>query len=153
MILAASERIEAPRDFVFARAVEFDRLIRAAEARGAEVSPPEQDGDRLRCRLRYPFREAMWPVALVLQGTTPPESMKIDVEGDAAMAQGVVSFLALEGEATRVDLRAELRPRSIQGRLLIGSLLVLRGRVQERLERDLAAMGRAAEALWRDARG
>ena len=148
MILAASERIGAPRDFVFARAVEFDRLIRAAEARGAEVRPPEQDGDRLRCALRYPFRDSLWPVVLVLQGTTPPEEMEIAVEGEVALALGSVRFLALGSDATQVDLRAELKPRNMQGRLLIGSLHVLRGRLQDRLDRDLAAMGRAAETLW-----
>ena len=151
MILAASERIAAPRDFVFARAVEFDRLARAAAARGAQIAEPERDGTRVRYALRYPFRDSLWPVVLVLESTTPPEALEIGVESDVAIAQGEVVFLELDAALTQVDLRAEVRPRNMQGRLLLGSLNVLRGRVQQRLDRDLSTMARTAEALWQAA--
>ncbi|MBK5927081.1 hypothetical protein [Rhodobaculum claviforme] len=152
MILTASDRIHAPRDFVFARATEFDRLARAAAGRGAEVAAPEHDGAQVRYALRYPFRDELWPVVLMLEGATPPEGLQIALEARVATAQGAVRFSELSAEVTQVDLRAELRPVNMQGRLLIGSLHMLRARVQARLDRDLAALARGAEALWAEAR-
>ncbi|MGY6632886.1 MAG: hypothetical protein ACXIU8_03995 [Alkalilacustris sp.] len=152
MILSATDRIAAPRDFVFARAMEFDRLARAAESRGAEVAPAEADGGRVRYALRYPFRDSLWPVTLVLEGATPPEGLDIAVLAQVATAQGTVRFTEAAPEVTEVLLSAELRPVNMQGRLLIGSLHMLRARVQERLDRDLAALARGTEALWAGAR-
>ena len=153
MILAASDRIRAPRDFVFARAMEFERLARAAQGRGAEVAPPEPDGTKVRYALRYPFRDELWPVVLVLEGAIPPEGLEIGLEARSVTAAGTVRFSDLGPDLTGVALRAELRPANMQGRMLIGSLHVVRGRVQERLDRDLAALARGTEALWAQARG
>ena len=152
MIISASQQIAAPREFVFARAVEFERLVRAAEGRGAEVDPPRKEGEALRYGMRYPFRDELWPVELVLEAMVPPEGLDLRIEGKVAMADATVRFAEAGADTTAVALRAELKPLGLQGRVLIGSLHVLRSRVQERIDRDLAALARGAEALWRNAR-
>lgn len=151
MILMASERIAAPRDFVFARAGEFDRFARAAQQRGAVVARAEGSTDRPRYEVQYPFRDALWPAALELRGASAPEAMEVAVEATVVEALAQVAFQAPEPDWTLVEMTVTLRPRNMQGRLLLGSLHVLRGRVQQRLEGDLAALARGAEALWREA--
>ena len=149
MILQASQRIAAPQAFVFARALEIDRLLRAAEARGAEVDPPERDGARLRCALRYPVRGQAVPLVLSLEPVAEAGTVTLEVAARAVVAEGRLWFAAAGAEATDMALRAELRPLGLQGRVLLGSLRMAQGQVQARLERDLAALARGAEALWR----
>jgi hypothetical protein len=151
MIFTASERIDAPREFVFARATEFDRLARAVEGRGAQVRPATGAGGVPRFEMEYPFRDKLWPVVLELRETTATEAMRVGVEATVVSALAAFDFRAPGPEATEVAMTVTLSPKNMQGRLLLGSLHVVRGRVQERLDGDLAALARAAEALWRRA--
>ncbi len=153
MIFTASERIGAPREFVFARASEFDRLARAVEGRGAVVRPGEAAPGRPRFEMEYPFRDSMWPVALELRSSAPVEAMEVGVEAAAVTAVAAFDFRDPLPEVTLVEMTVTLAPRNMQGRLLLGSLHMVRGRVQERLDGDLAALARAAERLWREAGG
>ena len=148
MIFTSVAHVAAPRDFVFARACEFDRLARAVEGRGAVVRPGVSALGGPRYDIEYPFRKAMWPAALELQATNPPGEMQIGIEAAAVTAKAEFAFLVVEAGGTRVELTATLTPKSMQGRLFLGSLHVVRGRVQERLDEDLSALARGAEALW-----
>jgi hypothetical protein len=149
MIFTASERVAAPRDFVFARATDFDRLARAVETRGAVVRSARAEDALPRFEMEYPFRDRMWPVVLELREATPAEAMRVGVEAAVVSAVAAFDFQAPEPVATEVTMTVTLSPRNMQGRLLLGSLHVVRARVQERLDGDLAALARAAEALWR----
>ena len=149
MLFAISETVAAPRDFVFARATEFDRLTRAIEGRGATVAAAEGTGGAPRYEVEYPFRQAMWPVALELKDRRPPDALQVAVEAAVVTALADVVFQEAPAAATRVDLSVTLSPRNLQGRLFLGSLHMVRGRVEERLREDLAALARGAEALWR----
>lgn len=154
MILTSSERIAAPMDFVFARAIEFERLARAAEGRGARVSGPVADAERPRYDVQYPFRDELWPVTLELSEVSPPAALVIALQAAVVSARAGVNFTATGAEMTLVELSVEVSPRNMQGRLLLGSLHLVRGRVQERLDGDLSALARGAEALWHaEARG
>jgi hypothetical protein len=153
MIFTATERIGAPRDFVFARASEFDRLARAVRGRGAVVRPSEGPGGRPRFEMEYPFRDSMWPVALDLRGAAPAEALEVGVEAAAVSAVAVFGFRAPLPDVTLVEMTVTLSPKGMQGRLLLGSLHMVRSRVQERLDGDLAALARGAERLWREAGG
>lgn len=148
MIFTASQRVSAPRTFVFERATEFDRLAQALLGRGAKVADATPAGGAPRFEVEYPFRDAMWPAALELQGQNPPDALTVAVQAAAVQALADFGFREAEPEVTLVELSVTLKPRNLQGRLLLGSLHVVRGRVQERLEEDLAALARGAEALW-----
>ena len=149
MIFTSSAPVAAPRDFVFARACEFDRLARAVEGRGAQVREAFTPEGAPRYEIQYPFRQAMWPAALELKATNPPDTIDVAIEAAAVLALAEVAFLEGEGAGSRVELKVTMSPRTMQGRLFLGSLHVVRGRVQERLDEDLAALARGAEALWR----
>jgi hypothetical protein len=151
MIFTASERIGAPRDFVFARAGEFDRLVRAVERRGAVVRPADAAPGTPRFEMEYPFRNSMWPVALELRRSEPVEALEVGVEAAAVSAVAVFAFREPVPEVTMVEMTVTLAPRNMQGRLLLGSLHMVRGRVEQRLGGDLAALARGAERLWREA--
>lgn len=157
MILSASQQIAAPQDFVLARAGEIDWVAQAARARGAEVDPPERTGTGTgigaRCRLRVPLRGQVWPLALSIEADPQPDALRFRVEAQPAVALASVRLVAAGAEATQATLRLELRPVGLQGRLLLGSLRMAQGRVQDRLHRDLAALARGAEALWRQSQG
>lgn len=153
MLFTASERIAAPRDFVFERACEFDRLVRAIEGRGGVVERVAEAPGAPRYDVQYPFRDQLWPASLELRGLDEPEAMEIGVEAKVVEALARFDFRAPEPEWTMAELSVTLKPRGMQGRLLIGSLHAVRGRVQERLDGDLAALARKAERMWRDAGG
>ena len=151
MLFTASERIEAPRDFVFERACEFDRLVRAIEDRGGVVERAGDAPAAPRYDVQYPFREQLWPASLELRDLIAPEAMEIGVAAKLVEALARFDFRAPEPEFTMAELSVTLKPRGMQGRLLIGSLHAVRGRVQERLDGDLAALARTAERMWRAA--
>ena len=153
MILSASQQIAAPQEFVLARAAEIDWVAQAARARGAEMEAPERTGSGTRCRLRVPLRGQVWPMALSIEAAPQPDALRVRVEAQPAVALASVRLVAAGIEATDATLRLELRPVGLQGRLLLGSLRMAQGRVQDRLHRDLAALARGAEALWRQSRG
>lgn len=151
MIFSASERIGAPRDFVFARASDFDSLARAVEGRGAVVRATEGARGAPRFDMEYPFRNSMWPVSLELHEAMPAEAIRIGLDAAAVSAMAEFDFRAPVPEVTLVEMTVTLAPKNMQGRLLLGSLHMVRGRVQERLDGDLAALARAAERLWQAA--
>ena len=149
MLFTSSQRIEAPREFVFDRAREFDRLLGAVESRGGVVERVAEPPAPQRYEVQYPFRDRLWPAALELRDMTAPEAMEIAMEAAVIEALARFDFTAPEPAWTQAELSVTLKPRGMQGRLLIGSLHAVRGRVQERLDEDLAALARTAEALWR----
>jgi len=145
------QRIAAPRDFVFARAGEFRRLARALERRGAVVVPAAGPSGRPRYEVQYPFRDAMWPATLELQEMSAPEWMEVTVEGKMVQAMARFDFDAPEPGITQASMTVTIKPRNMQGRVLLGSMQVFRGRIQGRLDRDFNGLARAAERLWRKA--
>ena len=154
MKLTATHDIAAPVDFVFARANEFARFARVAQARGGKVQrhPPDPDAGRgLRFDVEYPFRGTLWPVELELLDRAPPERMRIGVS--AALVTGTIDVgFAPDGTGgTRVTLATAIKARSLKGQVFLGSLQVVRNKIEGRLKSELKRAGAGAEALWRDA--
>lgn len=153
MKLTATHDIAAPIDFVFARANEFGRFARVAQARGGKVQrhPPDPAAGRgLRFDVEYPFRGTLWPVGLELLDRAAPKSMRIGVSTALIAGTIDVGFAANGGDGTRVTLDVALSARSLKGQVFLGSLQVVRKRVESRLADELGKAAAGAEVLWRE---
>ncbi|MGY6410835.1 MAG: hypothetical protein ACXIUV_07410 [Alkalilacustris sp.] len=150
MILSARQHIAAPLGFVEARAATLDWLPDAARVRGIGICAVTER----RWSLSYRHGEQVWPMALLRDSDTAPDGAlryRIELRPMAALLR--IALTPGGAEATEAALRIELRPIGLQGRLLLGPLRLAPGRVQARLERELAALAAGAEALWQRERG
>ncbi len=156
MRIAIAQVISAPRPFVFARATEFDRLAMALRDRGAEVAltrPDTAGPEGLRLAIDYPVGDRTWAANLDLAEHVPPEALELAVDAEALTGRLGVLFETLAEEATRVAVTVDLAGRGVKGRMLLGSLKLVRARIEARLDADLEAAARWLEADWQAARG
>ena len=149
MRLTAGEEVGAPAAAAFARLTEFGRIEAAARARGVEV---ERLGEApMRWRVAFEAAGARRVAEMRLTGIAPPEGAapgRIDLE---AAAPGVAARIALAvaplGEARcRVGIEATLRGTGFGGRVLLGTLALGAGRIEQAMAERLASFGRDLEA-------
>lgn len=130
MKFSTQEDIEAPVQDVFDMLCDFENFERAAMRRGAEVQRTDALG--------APGVGAAWQARFFMRGRLREIELtisKFDAPSDLVLAMrsagmlGDISFglIALSRSRTRMIVGLELRPQSLQTRLLIQSLKLTKG--------------------------
>lgn len=130
--------IEAPIDFVFARAVDFDAHAKQALRRGVEVDRTDDQitsGPGMCWDIRFPFRGKLRTVRGNLCEFETPHSFLIQSVSGGIEAEFDVEFLALSRNRTRIRTGLQLSPKSISAKLLVQSLRFSKSNLDQRFDK------------------
>ncbi len=133
MKLAAKSDVEAPAPFVFAQLADFEGWERAAMRRGAEVIRTDN--------LRSSASGMTWDTMFNYRGKDRRATIRLDalsptthlaLSGKAAPVDGVltIDILDLGAKRTRIEVRLEVKPKTIAARIFVQSLRLARSRVE-----------------------
>ena len=127
--------IDAPIDYVFQKAANFDGYERQALRRGAHVARVDGMG---------PVRVgSAWDVAFTFRGKdrnlratvksiVAPDTFEIDTVATGLNSLTKVDLIALSPKTTRVAVSVALTARSLSARLLLQSLKLAKGNLNKR---------------------
>ncbi len=156
MKLTTRQDIEAPLDFVYAQLTDFEAFERMALRRGAEVERIDQQPQAdlgMGWRLKFPFRGKTRNVTLRLAELAPDSLIGWEFESPMFEGQIRVDVIALAPRRTRMAISTDTRPVTMAARLLIQSVRLAKGRVQDRLDKASARLAGMIEERARAARG
>ncbi len=141
MKLTAREDIDRPVAEVFARLADFERWERAALRRGAEVQRLDtlaRVGRGLTWGIGFSYRGKPRNLTLRLDEMVP--SSRLGFSGKGANLEGVlaVDLIEMSPQRTRVQVKLDLRPRTLLARLFIQSMRLNRGRIEGKFRARVA---------------
>ena len=143
MKLAAKHDVEAPAAFVFAQLADFEGWERAAMRRGADVMRIDNlrspgPGMTWNCQFRYGGKDRK--IAIRLDTITPTSSLALTGTAVPVDALLQIEILDLTTRRTRIDVRLEIRPKTIAARLYIQTLRLARSRVERGFSQRIAQL-------------
>ena len=153
MKLAAKYDIEAPVDFVYAQLVDFDGWERAAMRRGADVSRTDrlrEAGPGMTWATQFHYR-AKDRKATIRIDTLIPQS-HLALTAMSTLVDGVmeVGFLNLGARRTRIDVRLDVKPKTLAARIYVQSLRLARSRVDRSFSQRVAQFATEIENRYRN---
>lgn len=152
MRFSTHEDIELPIATVYAAATDFDGFERAALRRGAEVTRRgNPDAGPL---------ETVWDVTLTFRGKPrrvvgrvlkldPPSGFVSQGRSSGLVGEVTVRLLALSPRRTRMTVDLDLKAETIPARLLLQSLRLTRGTIDERFRARVGKLAKDIEARHR----
>lgn len=152
MEFTSQEDIEAPIEKVFAALTDFDTIERQAMRRGIAVrrhSPDPEDGPRWTAG--FSFRGRAMEAEIAQRHATPPEALGFAASTGGLDSRLEITLTALTPARTRMQLRAELAPRTLSARLLVQSIRLARARMVRKFSLRVAQFARALEDRARKA--
>ncbi len=143
MKLAAKYDVEAPAAFVFAQIADFEGWERAAMRRGAEVM--RMDGRRdagpgMTWETQFRYRAKDRTAVIRLDAISPTSSLALTAMSALLDAVAQVEILDLGARRTRVDVRVELKPKTIAARIYVQSMRLARARVERSFAQRVAQL-------------
>jgi len=148
MKFSTRQDIEAPIDFVFERATDFDGFQRQALRRGVEIERADDlpaTAEGMRWNAEFMFRGKNRRIQAELAKLDPPNLLLIQSVSGGLEADFEVEFMALARNRTRVRVGLELAPKTISARLLVQSLKLAKHRLNERFAHRVAQFARETE--------
>ena len=154
MKLTAKNDVEAPVDFVFAQLADFEGWERAAMRRGAEVARVDtmtRIGPGMTWSTQFQYRGKERKATIRLDAIKPTSSLALT--GMSRLMDGVmvINVLDLAAKRTRIEVRLEIKPKTIAARLLIQSLRLARARVERTFAQRVAQLSIEIEDRFRKA--
>jgi len=147
--------IEAPVEVVFEDATDFARFERQARRRGVDVKRLDrlaQIGIGMRWAIQFPYRGKQRRLHAELAHIHGPEEVNLISASNGIDTQLHLELLALSQNRTRLKIGLELKPRSLQARLLIQSLKFAKGNLDRKFIERVASFGRDVELRHNPAR-
>jgi carbon monoxide dehydrogenase subunit G len=148
MKFVAREDIDVPIEQVFEMLSDFEAFERSALRRGAEVDRLDdlyKLGPGMAWDVKFTMRGKSRRVKLELDQVKAPSDM-----GFVANSQGMdgvmqIELVALSRQKTRMNVNAEVLPRSLTARLFVQSLKLARASLNKRLNKRMATVARDFE--------
>ena len=152
MKLAAKYDIAAPAAFVFAQLADFAGWERAAMRRGADVMRTDTQqtvGPGMTWDTQFRYRNKDRRLTIRLDAISPGSSL--DLTGKSAPVDGMlhIDVLDLAAKRCRIELRLEVRPKTIAARIYVQSLRLVRSRVERGFAQRVAQLAAEIEDRFR----
>lgn len=152
MDFSSSEDIAAPIDFVFRQITDFAGFERSIMRRGADVERLK-GGDA-------PVVGAKWRVTFRLRGTErtvkaeltevdDPNMIRLAIDSKNIEGGLVVELVPLSRARTRLNIKLDLKPKTLSARLVFQSMRLTRQRSLGRFKALVAGFAEDAEARYR----
>ncbi len=148
MKLVAKFDVEAPAGFVFAQIADFEGWERAAMRRGADVMRT----DTLRAvapgmtwDAQFDYRGKERKTTIRLDEITPTSHLAFT--GMSRLIDGVmrIDMLDLAAKRARIEVRLEVKPKTIAARIFVQSMKLARARVERRFSQRVAQLAAEIE--------
>ena len=158
MKLAAKYDIAAPAAFVFAQLADFAGWERAAMRHGADVMRTDTQqtvGPGMTWDTQFRYRNKDRRLTIRLDAISPVNSMapvsSMDLTGKSAPVDGMlhIDVLDLAAKRCRIELRLEVRPKTIAARIYVQSLRLVRSRVERGFAQRVAQLAAEIEDRFR----
>jgi hypothetical protein len=152
MKLATKYDVEAPAAFVFAQLADFEGWERAAMRRGADVMRTDKRtaiGPGMTWASHFPYRGKDRHVTITLDAITP--TSLLELTGVSTLLDGVVQVevLDLAARRTRIEVKLEIKPKTIAARIYVQSLRLARARVERGFAQRVAQLTADIEDRFR----
>ena len=141
-------KIGASRDFKRMRSKVFDtyadpaRMDAVFGEQGANLRREGPGGPGTVWHLDVVSRGKEWPMAITLVDMEKSEQMRLRVTSDMVDADVTFVFADLPGKGSQVRAEIDLAPRTLTARVGLQTLRLARGKVEQRVQRALFALGK-----------
>ncbi|MEO6299268.1 MAG: SRPBCC family protein [Paracoccaceae bacterium] len=152
MRLAAKYDVEAPVEFVFAQLADFNAWERSAMRRGADIARTDaltKDGPGMSWLTTFGFRNKDRSVTIKLDELDPTSTLAVTAA--ARIADGIlrIELLDLAARRTRVEVKLDIKPKSLAARIYVQSLRLTRSRVERNFAQRVAQLAVEIEDRFR----
>lgn len=141
MKFTSREDIEAPLDVVFERLTDFDQFERQALRRGASVkrlgAGPIEPG--FAWDIAFTFRGKDRQLRAELVDLETPNFLKLESLASGIKGETKAELVPLSPRRTRLSLVIELSAKTLSSRLMLQSLKLARGSLEQRLDKRVAS--------------
>ena len=141
MKFSTREDIDAPIEHVFAKVTDFQTFERAAMRRGAQVKRTDgQDvvGPGMAWQAEFDFRGKKRTMDIVLEDFESPTELEFAATSGGLTGTCEIELIALSPKKTRMKLVVDLKPQTLSARLLVQSLKLAKGKIENRLQTRVA---------------
>lgn len=155
MKFSSREDIEAPIDYVYARATDFAGFERQALRRGAEVK--RLDGDGLydvgsKWDVAFKFRNKDRQMQVEVATLDDPNLMIVETTAQGLDTIARVELVSLSPKRTRIVIGLELSAKSLSARLLLQSLKLAKSSLTNRFGSRIKTFAQTTEEDYRKGR-
>jgi hypothetical protein len=152
MKLVAKYDIEAPAAFAFAQVTDFDGWERAAMRRGADIMRVDKlrsvaPGMTWETQFRYRGKDRA--ATIRLEAINPTSSLALMGMSSTVDGMVQVDILDLAAKRTRIEVRLEVKPKTIAARIYVQSLRLARSRVERSFAQRVALLTAEIENRFR----
>jgi len=140
MKFSTNKAVEAPVDFAFDKASDFDALAGRARSYGATVTP-RFEGDAVpgaAWDITFQFRGRDREVFATLTALDAPNHYALQTVMEGLVAETKVALKPLSPTRTQLHVGCTLRANTLTARLLLQSLKLAKGRLSRRFEARVA---------------
>ena len=148
MKLSTRQDVEAPIEYVFEQAADFDAHLRQALRRGIDVRRTDSltvTGVGLSWHAQVEFRGKPRKIVGQLCAIDAPNGFEIQSTSGGVESVFNVELLPLSPRRTRIRAGLDLRPSTISARLLIQSLKLGKHRLNQRFSQRIARFAEEIE--------
>ncbi len=143
MKFTSREDIEAPIEAVYARLTDFDQFERLALRRGASVRRIGQGvvGEGTAWDVAFTFRGKERRMKAELQEMEEPNFLRFHSVSSGISGDTFIELVPLSPKRTRLSVAIELAAKSLTSRLLLQSMKLARGSLEQRLNKRVKTFG------------
>jgi len=148
MDLTTRDDIEAPIAFVFDQVTDFHAFERQALRRGAEVARRDalaRPAVGSAWDVRFDYRGRARHLVATIAAWEPPNGLSLTLSSGGIHGATAIEMIALSQGRTRLTVTTRLSASGLAARLLLQSLRLARGTLQDRLSRRVATFAREVE--------
>lgn len=142
MKFATRVEVDGTPEEVFARLADFSRYVRKAEARGARVRVTE--APVFGWVAAFEWNGAARDVKGEVVRFDPPRGFAAEMAAGGVEGTIAVEVIPVDAARSQVRVAMEWRPVTIPGRLLVQSLKLVKGRLDERFAARVAELAQEA---------
>ncbi len=156
MKFSTRQDIEAPIDFVFRHAADFEAHARQAMRRGIEVARADnldEPAPGMCWNLRFSYRGKARRMFGELVEFEAPTGFAIQSESGGIESRFEAEFLTLSQGRTRLRAGLQISPRTLSARLLVQSMKLAKGRLSDAFAARVAQFAEDLEDRYVEHRG
>ncbi len=152
MKLVAQYDVDVPIDFVWAELTDFEAWERMAIRRGTEIMRTDrmtQKGAGMTWALSFTFRGQLRKATLALPLMTAPERLTVSAQSKLVDITTAVALTDLTSTRTRIEVKTEIKPRTIAARLYIQGMKLARKKVERQYSNRVSQLAVEIEDRFR----
>lgn len=152
MKFSTRQDIEAPIDYVFARASDFAGFERQAMRRGADVKRLGSDGavaEGTQWDIAFKFRGKDRQMRAEIETLDNPNLIVIDTQSSGVDGVTRLEMVALSPKRTRIAVSIDISPKTLSARLLVQSLKLAKASLTSRFSGRVESFAKTVEEDYR----